>query len=77
MVKVERNARILKNIDHKVDLCLDYVRTGENVPRPIGWPEFPLKSSIDFLEWEQFLENKDHFDFAVSFNNFNSSIFLQ
>ncbi|XP_071579603.1 uncharacterized protein [Temnothorax nylanderi] len=56
----------LKNVDHKLDLIMDLVRTAENVKKPEGWPTLPLRDMNSFYEWELFLQNGDNYDFAVS-----------
>jgi len=75
MVKQETALRAIVNLDRKIDLVLDYVRTGENVVKPAGWPSFPLNSNDDFLEWELFLHNKDNYDIAVRLKRFYRSNF--
>ncbi|KAL0120423.1 hypothetical protein PUN28_008250 [Cardiocondyla obscurior] len=64
--KQEELLRNFNNLDHKLDLIIDHVRTGEDVKKPEGWPTLPLPDMNAFYEWELFLQNGDNYDFAVS-----------
>ncbi|XP_011684768.1 PREDICTED: rRNA biogenesis protein RRP36-like isoform X2 [Wasmannia auropunctata] len=66
LTKQEEFSRKLQNMDHKLDLVVDLVRTAEDVQKPEGWPTFPLVDVNSFYEWELFLQNNDNYDFAVS-----------
>lgn len=64
--KQEELSRNLKNVDHKLDLIMDIVRTAEDVKKPEGWPTFPLRDMNSFYEWELFLQNGENYNFAVN-----------
>lgn len=64
--KQEELSRNLKNVDHKLDLIMDLVRTAEDVKKPEGWPTLPLHDMNSFYEWELFLQNGDNYNFAVN-----------
>jgi len=48
--KQEELSRNLQNVDHKLDLIMNLVRTAENVKKPEGWPILPLVDINSFYE---------------------------
>ncbi|KAJ1531390.1 hypothetical protein ONE63_000071 [Megalurothrips usitatus] len=62
----ERSRRHLQNLDTKISKILDILQSGENAPKPPGWPSLPLANRDQFHEFEVSMRDEGFYNFAVS-----------